>query len=191
MANNDIGDAQHAIEFCNLSGIGMEVDESVNTVGQTIDLVSEFTLAPLIDVVDRALTVRDGGLDAIHSVGAGLFVSRRSNEKQQFVSLHQLTSFGLNGPGLVKAHTGAGISPDILAAFSPLPSSFFSTTHLLTDSTQTISKRAAHSSCSETMRLNRASHPIPPILHMDCVSRISLCAPMAIILHTKKPLHRN
>ena len=52
VANNDIRDAQHAIEFCNLGGISVEIDEGVDTVGQTIDLVSEFTLAPLVNVVD-------------------------------------------------------------------------------------------------------------------------------------------
>ena len=59
VANNDIRDAQHAIEFCNLGGISVEIDEGVDTVGQTIDLVSEFTLAPLVNVVDGTLSGRD------------------------------------------------------------------------------------------------------------------------------------
>ena len=37
----------------------MEIDEGVDTVGQTIDLVSEFTLAPLVNVVDGTLSGRD------------------------------------------------------------------------------------------------------------------------------------
>ena len=119
VANNDIRDAQHAIEFCNLGGISVEIDEGVDTVGQTIDLVSEYTLAPLVNVVDGTLGGRDNALDTIHRICTGFLVGRRSNNKQQFVSLHQLTSFGLYGPGLVKAHTGAGISLTILS--SPIP----------------------------------------------------------------------
>ena len=42
MANNSISDAKHAIEFCNLGGISVEIDEGVDTIGQTIDLVSAF-----------------------------------------------------------------------------------------------------------------------------------------------------
>src|SRR5699024_9279459 len=59
--------------------------------------------------------VGDRGLDALHDSGTGFLVESRSDKKQQFVSLHQLTSFGLYGPGLVKARTGAGISFAILA----------------------------------------------------------------------------
>ena len=115
VANNSIGDAKHAIEFCNLGGISVEIDEGVDTIGQTIDLVSEFTLAPLVDVVNLACALGDRGLDSLHD-GNAIFVGNgRGDKKQQFVSLHQLTSFGLYGPGLVKAYTGAGISPSILA----------------------------------------------------------------------------
>ena len=97
----------------------MEIDEGVDTIGQTIDLVSEFTLAPLVDVVDGTLGSSNHALDTVQRICAGFLVGRRSDKKQQFVSLHQLTSFGLYGPGLVKAHTGAGIILTILS--SPIP----------------------------------------------------------------------
>ena len=88
----------------------MEIDESVVAIRQTVDLISEFTLAPIVDVVHHALGVGDRRLDALHNASARLVVNRRSNNKQQFIRLHQLTSFGLYGSGLVKAHTGAGIA---------------------------------------------------------------------------------
>ena len=107
VANNDIRDAQHAIEFCNLGGISVEIDEGVDTIGQTIDLVSEFTLAPLVDVVNLAFALSDRGLDSLHD-GNAIFVGNgRGDKKQQFVSLHQLTSFGLYGSG-----SGEGIHPE-------------------------------------------------------------------------------
>ena len=95
MAHNGVIDAKNAIEFSNVSGIGMEIDESVVTVGQTVDLVSEFALAPVVDVVNRTLALGDRGLNTLHNSGTGFFVDRRSDKKQQFISLHQLTSFGL------------------------------------------------------------------------------------------------
>ena len=77
----------------------MEVDEDVITLGQVVDLVRKFALAPVIDIVDGALTCGDDVLDAAHHISAGFLLESRSNEKQQFVSLHQLTSFGLDGLG--------------------------------------------------------------------------------------------
>ena len=59
MAHNGVIDAKNAIEFSNVSGIGMEIDESVVTVGQTVDLVSEFALAPSC----RALSTRTSPSD--------------------------------------------------------------------------------------------------------------------------------
>ena len=81
----------------------MEIDESVVTIGQSVDLVSEFTLAPVVDVVNRAFALSDRGVDTLHNGCAGFLVDRRSDKKQQFISLHQLTSFGLYGPGAEKA----------------------------------------------------------------------------------------
>ncbi len=74
MAHDGVGDAQHAIEFSNLSGISMEIDERVIAVGQTVDLISEFTLAPVVDVVDGAVALRDSGLDTLDDVRAGFLV---------------------------------------------------------------------------------------------------------------------
>ena len=63
MALHSVGDAQNTIEFGNVSGIGVEIDESVVTVGQTVDLVSEFALAPVVDVVNRAFALSDRGVE--------------------------------------------------------------------------------------------------------------------------------
>jgi lysozyme family protein len=81
----------------------VEIDESVVAIGQTIDLISEFALAPVVDVINNAGALGESSLDTLHHASASLVVNRRSNNKQQFISLHQLTSFGLYGSGLVKA----------------------------------------------------------------------------------------
>ena len=57
MTHNRIGDAQHAIELCNVLRIGVEIDEGVVTIGKTIDLVSEFALSPHVDVVNDTVAV--------------------------------------------------------------------------------------------------------------------------------------
>ena len=56
-------DAQDAIKLCNVVGIGMEIDEDVVTLGQMVDLISEFALAPVFVVIDRALAFGDDLLD--------------------------------------------------------------------------------------------------------------------------------
>ena len=81
----------------------MEIDQGVATLGQTVDLVSEFALAPLVNVVNHTIVCSDRVLDALHDCQASFLINRRSDKKQQFVSLHQLTSFGLYGSGAVKA----------------------------------------------------------------------------------------
>ena len=57
----------------------------------------------IVDVVNRAFALSDRGVDTLHNGCAGFLVDRRSDKKQQFISLHQLTSFGLYGPGAEKA----------------------------------------------------------------------------------------
>ena len=107
VADHSIVDAQNAIELGNVLRISVEIDESVITVGQTIDLVSKFALAPLVDVVNLACALSDRGLDSLHD-GNAIFVGNgRGDKKQQFVSLHQLTSFGLYGSG-----SGEGVHPE-------------------------------------------------------------------------------
>lgn len=99
MALYRIVDAQNAIKLRDALGICVEIDESVVGIGQTVHLVGKFALAPFIDIVDSALPFGDSGLDALHNACARLFIDGRSDKKQQFISLHQLTSSGLNGPG--------------------------------------------------------------------------------------------
>ncbi len=67
VADHSVGDAQHAIELCDVGGICVEIDEGVVTVGQAVDLVSEFTLTPVVNVVDLALALGDGSLDTLHN----------------------------------------------------------------------------------------------------------------------------
>ena len=115
VAHNSIVDAQNTIKLCNLRGIGMEVDQDVVTLGQVLDLVCQLALAPVIDVVNAALGFGDDALDARLDSRTGFLVECGGNEIQQFISLNQLTSFGLNGPGLVKALPGQENSLLILA----------------------------------------------------------------------------
>lgn len=44
-----IVDAQDTIELCDIGRISMEIDEGVVTLGKAVNLVSKFTLAPVID----------------------------------------------------------------------------------------------------------------------------------------------
>ena len=77
----------------------MEIDESVFAFCQTLDLVSQLALTPFLYVINLTLTFQ-GAVDTVGNALARLFVSRRCYEIQQFISLHQLTSFGLMASGL-------------------------------------------------------------------------------------------
>ena len=45
----------------------MEIDEGVITVGQAVYLVSEFTLTPVVDVVDRTVICSNSSIDTLHN----------------------------------------------------------------------------------------------------------------------------
>ena len=103
MAHNGVIDAKNAIEFSNVSGIGMEIDESVVTVGQTVDLVSEFALAPVVDVVNR--TLPSAIVVSIRFITAARDSS--SIDGATKTAIHKPSSahllWSLAAPGLVKA----------------------------------------------------------------------------------------
>ena len=99
MALDSVVDAQNSVELGDLLGVCVEVDEGVVTLGEVVDLKGELALAPVLDVVDGATVLGDSDLDALHSTRAGLLVRRGVDEKQQFISLHFVTSSGLMAPG--------------------------------------------------------------------------------------------
>ena len=85
----------------------MELDEGVVTFGEVVDLVGELALAPLVNVVDLAITLGDRGIDALHDSETSLGVESGVDEEQQFISLHLVTSSGHKAPGREGA-PGAG-----------------------------------------------------------------------------------
>ena len=100
VADDSVHDVQHAIELCDCSRLGFEIDEGVVTVRETVDLVGELALAPLLNVADLATLRSDSRIDTLLSSETGLLVNGRIDEKQQFVSLQLVTSSGLNGSGI-------------------------------------------------------------------------------------------
>ena len=100
VTNDSVHDVQHAIELCDGSRIGFKIDEGVVSVREAVDFVGQLALAPLLDIVDLAALLRDNGIDALLGSQANFLFNGRIDKEQQFVSLHLVTSSGLNGFGL-------------------------------------------------------------------------------------------
>ena len=94
VALHGIVDAENAIELGDLSGVSVEVDEGVVTLRELVDLVGELALAPVVDVVDLATVLGESDFDALHNASARLIGDRGIDKKQQFISLHVVTSSG-------------------------------------------------------------------------------------------------
>ena len=94
VALHGIVDAENAIELGDLSGVSVEVDEGVVTLRELVDLVGELALAPVVDVVDLATVLGESDFDALHNTSARLIGDRGIDKKQQFISLHVVTSSG-------------------------------------------------------------------------------------------------
>ena len=62
-------------------------------------MLEELALAPVLDGIDDAALGGDSNVDALHNTSAGLLVSVGSDEEQQFISLHVVTSSGLMASG--------------------------------------------------------------------------------------------
>lgn len=67
MALHRIVDAENAIELGDLSGVCVEVDEGVVTLGELVDLKGELALAPVLDVVDLAAVFGDSDVNTLET----------------------------------------------------------------------------------------------------------------------------
>ncbi len=85
MALHRIVDAENAIELGDLSGVCVEVDEGVVTLGELVDLKGELALAPVLDVVDLAAVLGDSDVNTLGDAGASLLSGRGIDKIQQFI----------------------------------------------------------------------------------------------------------
>ena len=67
-----IVNAKNAVKLGDLVSICMEIDESLVTLIEVVDLIGELAPTPILDVIPLAAIIGDGNIDTLHNASADL-----------------------------------------------------------------------------------------------------------------------
>lgn len=80
--------------------LGLKVDDRVDALGLLLDLVSETTTAPGVDLLDLSVALTDDGEEVLDQRGDSALLEIGVEDDHHFVVTHvEPTSFGLSGHG--------------------------------------------------------------------------------------------
>ena len=112
-AHNALSDLVHTVELSGEAGVSSEVDHGVDAFLLIVDGVGQTALAPLVDGIDRTVSL-DQGLELTNQSGGSLLVESGAGNQHGFVLCHFVAPpFGLKGPAITgpRVHTKRGIAP--------------------------------------------------------------------------------
>ena len=87
-AHDGLAEVQLAVELIGGLGLGGEVDDGVDALGLLVDLVSQTTTSPDVDLVDGAAIVSDDVEELVKARSNGALVDLGIEDDHQLVLVH-------------------------------------------------------------------------------------------------------
>lgn len=89
-----------AVELLDDRRLGLQIDDRVDALGLLLDLVSETTTAPGVDLLNLSVALTDDGEEVLDQRGDSALLEIGVEDDHHLVVTHvEPTSFGLSGHG--------------------------------------------------------------------------------------------